>query len=259
MPLKVAPKKQATEDPRHIQAVQNYETGLRALQEHKFEKAKGHLQKVLSGPNKALVDRAQVHILACDKHLETFALQFKTTEEHYDYAVSLINVGDYVTAREHLDKLSEAESEGGVCSLRSGRAALPRPVTLKNRSRRSMRRFSIKPALRFQARNDTDFQNLAEDPRFTELLYPDPGGRIGTAGRRSERLLALAAIRRYASPVAHQLIPYRQGWPRTARGRNRRRHWSLHAAEGAEALRHVARRWPLPVSPPFANCAAWSR
>ncbi len=32
-----------------------------------------------------------------------------------------------------------------------------------------------KPALRFQARNDTDFQNLAEDPRFTELLYPDPG------------------------------------------------------------------------------------
>jgi hypothetical protein len=33
----------------------------------------------------------------------------------------------------------------------------------------------VSPALRFQARNDTDFQNLAEDPRFTELLYPDPG------------------------------------------------------------------------------------
>jgi hypothetical protein len=33
----------------------------------------------------------------------------------------------------------------------------------------------VKPAFRFQARNDTDFQNLAEDPRFTELLYPDPG------------------------------------------------------------------------------------
>jgi hypothetical protein len=28
--------------------------------------------------------------------------------------------------------------------------------------------------LRFQARNDSDFQNLVEDPRFTELLYPDP-------------------------------------------------------------------------------------
>jgi outer membrane protein assembly factor BamD (BamD/ComL family) len=67
MALKITPKKQATEDPRHTQAVQNYESGLRALQEHKFEKAKGHLQKVLSGPNKSLVDRAQVHIITCDK------------------------------------------------------------------------------------------------------------------------------------------------------------------------------------------------
>jgi len=40
-------------------------SGLRALQEHKFEKAKGYLQKALTGPNKSLVDRAQVHILTC--------------------------------------------------------------------------------------------------------------------------------------------------------------------------------------------------
>ena len=40
------------------------------------------------------------------------------------------------------------------------------------------------PALRFQARNDSDFQNLVEDPRFTELLYPDPGGDLAS---RSER------------------------------------------------------------------------
>jgi hypothetical protein len=33
----------------------------------------------------------------------------------------------------------------------------------------------VNPTLRFQARNDSDFQNLSEDPRFTELLYPDPG------------------------------------------------------------------------------------
>jgi hypothetical protein len=38
-----------------------------------------------------------------------------------------------------------------------------------------------KPALRFQARNDGDFQNLAEDPRFTELLYPDPGAEESEA------------------------------------------------------------------------------
>jgi len=174
MPLKVAPKKQATEDPRHTQAVQNYETGLRALQEHKFEKAKGHLQKVLSGPNKALVDRAQVHMLACDKHLETLALQFKTTEEHYDYAVSLINVGDYVTAREHLDKLLKQNPKAefilyGLAALHCLTGHVEESLATLNEA------IKIKPALRFQARNDTDFQNLAEDPRFNELLYPDPG------------------------------------------------------------------------------------
>lgn len=174
MPLKIAPKKQTTEDPRHTQAVQNYESGLRALQEHKFEKAKGHLQKVLTGPNKSLVDRAQVHILTCDKHLGEPSLQFKSTEEHYDYAVSLINSGDYVTAREQLDKLLKQNPKAEYVLY--GLAALH---CLTGHVEESLQMLAeaiqAKPALRFQARNDTDFQNLAEDPRFTELLYPDPG------------------------------------------------------------------------------------
>lgn len=174
MALKITPKKQVTEDPRHTQAVQSYESGLRALQEHKFEKAKGHLQKVLSGPNKSLVDRAQVHILTCDKHLETPSLQFKTAEEHYDYAVSLINAGDYVTAREHLDKLLKQDPKAEYVLY--GLAALDCLTGHVEESLKTLdEAIQAKPALRFQARNDTDFQNLAEDPRFTELLYPDPG------------------------------------------------------------------------------------
>ena len=174
MALKVAPKKIVTEDPRHTQAVQNYESGLRALQEHKFEKAKGHLQKVLSGPDKSLVDRAQVHILTCDKHAEKPSLQFKTAEEHYDYAVSLINAGDYVTAREHLDKLLKQNPKAefvlyGLAALHCLTGHVEESLTVLSEA------IQVRPSLRFQARNDTDFQNLAEDPRFTELLYPDPG------------------------------------------------------------------------------------
>jgi len=180
MPLKITPKKPAAEDPRHTQAVQSYESGLRALQEHKFEKAKGHLQKVLSGPNKSLVDRAQVHILTCEKHLEEPSLQFKSSEEHYDYAVSLINTGDYVTAREHLDKLLKQNPKSEFVLY--GLAALN---CLTGHVEESLKTLSdaiqAKPALRFQARNDTDFQNLAEDPRFTELLYPDPGAEAEPA------------------------------------------------------------------------------
>jgi tetratricopeptide (TPR) repeat protein len=174
MALKVTPKKQATEDPRHTQAVQNYESGLRALQEHKFEKAKGHLQKVLSGPNKSLVDRAQVHIITCDKRLDAPSLHFKSVEEHYDYAASLVNSGDYVTAREHLDALLKQNPKSeyvlyGLAALHCLTGHVEESLKTLNEA------IQVKPALRFQARNDTDFQNLAEDPRFTELLYPDPG------------------------------------------------------------------------------------
>ena len=173
MAPKVVAKKQAAEDPRHAQAIKNYEDGLRALQEHKFEKAKASLQKVLGGPDKSLVDRAQVHIMTCDQHLETAALHFKTTEEHFDYAISLMNTGDYVTAREHFDRLLKQEPNRDYVLY--GLAALHCLTGHVEDSLRTLHEaVQANPALRFQARNDADFQNLSEDPRFTELLYPDP-------------------------------------------------------------------------------------
>jgi hypothetical protein len=34
----------------------------------------------------------------------------------------------------------------------------------------------------------SDFQNLAEDPRFTELLYPDPGAELPSPADADEDL-----------------------------------------------------------------------
>jgi tetratricopeptide (TPR) repeat protein len=174
MAKKAPAKEQVAEDPRHTAAVQAYELGLRALQEHKFDKAKNHLQKVLAGPNKSLADRAQIHIRACDLQVEKPALQFKTSEEHFDYAVSLMNTGDYVSAREHLDKLLKQQPNADYVLY--GLAALSCLTGQVEESLKTLNEaIAQNPALRFQARNDSDFQNLAEDPRFTELLYPDPG------------------------------------------------------------------------------------
>ena len=106
MAQKPTPKKTVAEDPHYAQALQSYESGLRAMQEHKFDKAKPHFQKVLTSGTKELADRATVHLNICNQHLDRpSSSQFKTSEEHFDYAVSLMNVGDYVGAREHLDKL----------------------------------------------------------------------------------------------------------------------------------------------------------
>ena len=174
MAQKPTAKKSVAEDPQYTQALQSYEAGLRAMQEHKFDKAKPHFQKILSGPIKELADRATVHLSICNQHLErSTATQFKSSEEHFDYAVSLMNIGDYVTAREHLDKLQKQNAKTDYVVY--GLAALD---CLTGHIEDSLQ---LNSQLRFQARNDSDFQNLAEDPRFTELLYPDPGAEFGSA------------------------------------------------------------------------------
>jgi len=185
MPQKTTAKKDMNEDPRFAQAVQNYEAGLRALQEHKFEKAKAHLQKAVAGPSKEVADRAHVHLQACERQLERTTTQFKNPEEHYDFAVSLINLGDYVGAREHLEKLSKQSPKADYVAY--GLAALD---CLTGHVEDSLRHLDeairLNPVLRFQARNDSDFQNLSEDPRFTELLYPDPGAEMAASPSFSE-------------------------------------------------------------------------
>ncbi len=171
MAQKPTAKKSLGDDPRFAQAVQNYEAGLRSMQEHKFDKAKSHFQKVLASPSKELADRAAVHLNSCNQHSDRATTQFKDPEEHFDYAISLMNVGDYVSTREHLEKLLKQ---------------VPKAGHVEDSLRHLDEAIRLKPALRFQARNDSDFQNLAEDPRFTELLYPDPGMDLAAEASDSE-------------------------------------------------------------------------
>jgi tetratricopeptide (TPR) repeat protein len=179
MAQKANPKKSTlADDPRASQALQNYEAGLRALQEHKFDKAKPLFQKVLAGGSKELSDRATMHLNICNQHLERSATtQFKTIEEHFDYSVSLMNVGDYVTAREHIEKLVKQAPKTDFVIY--GLAALD---CLTGHVEDSLKHLDealrLNASLRYQARNDSDFHNLAEDPRFTELLYPDPAADL---------------------------------------------------------------------------------
>nr|UXE44963.1 cell division coordinator CpoB [uncultured bacterium] len=167
-------KKSGVEDPHQAQALQNYEAGLRAMQEHKFDKAKGLFQKAIESAGKELADRARVHMNTCTQRAEQPSHQFKTPEEHYDYAISLMNVGDYVGAREHLEKLQKQSPKAdyvlyGLAALNCLTGHVEDALRYLGESIQANR------SVRFQARNDSDFQSLNEDPRFTELLYPEVG------------------------------------------------------------------------------------
>lgn len=161
-----------TEDPRFQQAVQAYEQALKAMQTQKFDKAKPLLEKVMSAGSKELSDRAAMHLNICNQQLARTQTKFSTPAEQYDYAVSLMNLGDYVGAREQLEKLVKSNASldyawYGYSVLECLTGHYPEALQHLTEAIR------LNTANRFQARNDSDFQNLADDPRFTELLYPE--------------------------------------------------------------------------------------
>jgi tetratricopeptide (TPR) repeat protein len=172
-----------TDDPRFAQAVQNYEAGLKSLQSHKYDKAKACFEKVIGGPSPELADRATIHLNSCVQHMNRDSATFKNPEERYDYAVSLMNMGDYVSAREVFDELTQKHPKldfvwYGAAALNCLMGHFPDAITGLNEAIR------LNPANRFQARNDTDFKSLSDDPRFTELLYPDTSAEVPPDGHK---------------------------------------------------------------------------
>lgn len=161
------------EDPAFAQAVQNYEAGIKAMQEHKFEKAKGLLEKLVATGPRELADRARLYLNSCNQQLREAASSFKTHEEHFDYAVSLMNSGQYEQARGHMEKILKQSPQADFAHY--GMAIVECLAGQVESSLKSLSEaIRLNPQNRYQARNDSDFQNMADDPRFTELLYPEP-------------------------------------------------------------------------------------
>ncbi len=187
---------------RFSHTLQSYEQALKLLQTQKFEKAKLLLEKVIESGISELADRAKVHINICNQQLDQIQNTFQTPEEHYDFAVSLMNLGDFVTAREHLEGLSTQRP--ALDFVWYGFAVLE---CLTGRTSESLKHLAeairLNPGNRFQARNDSDFRNMADDPRFTELLYPEgtvgayvpaPARAMTTANPISNRLEGLRVV-----------------------------------------------------------------
>jgi tetratricopeptide (TPR) repeat protein len=173
-----APKRESANDdlrldPRFAQAVQNYESGLKAMQEHKYERAKSLLEKVRESGVRELADRALIHLNTCNQQMgKASSGAFKTSEEHYDFAVSLINGGNFDDARGHLEKILKQNPKADYAHY--GMAALECLTGHFEPALKSLTEaIRLNRANRFQARNDSDFDRLSDDPRFTEVLYPE--------------------------------------------------------------------------------------
>ncbi len=172
MPRVLAGKPVAAADPARKQRVQQYETAVRQMRDGKYEKAKASLEALIASDAGDLIDRARVHLAACQRQLEKKHIAFHSPEEQYDYAISLLNTGYYEDAREQFEAILKKHPSADYAHY--GLAVMH---SLTSRAEDCLeqlgRAIELNPQNRIQARLDSDFQEMADDPRFTELLYPE--------------------------------------------------------------------------------------
>ena len=166
-------------DPRVQAQLKVYDEALALFHQQKFAKAKQELEKVLEGPSKELADRARMHVKIAEQRMKPAHEQNpRTAEEHYQRGVAMMNVGRWDEARESLDKARKGAPRADYVHY-----ALAALDCLTGEAESAMKNLKVaielRPENRFHARNDEDFAFLQEDPRFTELLYPEKDGTAG--------------------------------------------------------------------------------
>ena len=160
-------------DPQIEQQLKLYEQAVQHFHQQKFAKAKELLEKVLTGPSKELADRGRVHLSIVEQRMAKQAVPaVRTPEEHYQAGVAMMNLGRWDEARDHLLRAKKLAPKADYVFY--AMAALD---CLTGEAESAMENLKVaiqlRPENRYHARNDEDFAFLQEDPRFTELLYPE--------------------------------------------------------------------------------------
>jgi tetratricopeptide (TPR) repeat protein len=162
----------AHQDPQRAQAIASYEAALQLMQQGKFDKAHAAFDKMLLNSPGELADRVRMYINACLLQISKGKTTFTSHEEQYDYAISLLNNGHYEDARQQFKSILAAHPTADFAFY--GLAVL---ASMTGDSRECLEHLTEairhNPRNRIQARADSDFQDMADDPRFTDLLYPE--------------------------------------------------------------------------------------
>lgn len=154
--------------------LQEYQNALQQMQEGKFEKARVILEKIVPDAPPEILERARVYLTVCERNSRSAEREFSTPEERYDYAVSLLNAGSFEDARDQFEAILAESPQADFAHY--GMALLSSMTGQAEEALEHLSRaIELNPANRIQARSDPDFIDMADDPRFTELLYPEMG------------------------------------------------------------------------------------
>ncbi len=159
-------------DDGRAQVLANYEAAVQLMQRRQYDKAHEAFNKMLLAGPGDLGDRIRMYINACLLQVSKGTTSFTSHEEQYDYAISLLNIGQYDDASTHFREILAQNKNADYAFY--GLAVLASMTgdgsTCLEHLTEAIRQ---NPRNRIQARADSDFQDMADDPRFTELLYPE--------------------------------------------------------------------------------------
>jgi len=153
-------------------AFQHYQSAVQLLQQGKFDKALAAFEKLLHSAPPEILERAKMYIATCQRQMDRSKLAFQTPEERYDYAISQLNQGYYEEAREQFNGVisDDPRADYAFYGLAVLDSITGHPQDCLDNLARAI---DLNPKNRLQARSDNDFQSMVDDPRFTELLYPE--------------------------------------------------------------------------------------
>ncbi len=172
MPRTLAGTPMPVDDGKRQNLLGLYGEAIHLMQSNQYEKAHAAFDRMLADAPHDLGDRIRMYIAACVAQIHTGSTEFRSHEERYDYAISLLNHGNYEDAREHFNQILLDQ-----CDCDYAFYGLALLASMTNSSHECLdhleQAIRLNPKNRIQARSDSDFTNMSDDPRFTELLYPE--------------------------------------------------------------------------------------
>jgi Flp pilus assembly protein TadD len=158
--------------PTSKEQTQIFDKAMAYFHKRDYGKALDAFQKVTEGPVPEISHTALMHIRICQRQLGAASPNLKTPDDFYNFGIALMNKGDLQNASSHLRKAVSGNASAdhyhyalALCSAILG--------DLESSAEHLRKAIALSPQNRVAARNDADFQALANRSPIREVLYPE--------------------------------------------------------------------------------------
>ena len=177
-PKKPPPKKKRPAPPPSAAAILAekqeglYGEAIRLFYAQKYDRADALFRKIMQGPDRTLAHHAQVHSNICAGRLRQPQVYLRTVEDHYNYAVTMMNARKLEEATQHLETALRLAPQADHIhyAMAATQALRGNPEGAYQRLKTAI---ELEPGNRQRARADADFLGILGYPPLVALLRLD--------------------------------------------------------------------------------------